>query len=83
MSSSSTAELDSDFLKTWIGRTQSAHDVISVGSAQALAATLDQSPQFAEGDALPPLWHWIYFWAVSPQSECGEDGHPRRGGGAH
>jgi 3-methylfumaryl-CoA hydratase len=80
MSFSSTAVLDSDFLKTWIGRSQSAQDVISVGSAQALAATLDQAPQFAEGDALPPLWHWIYFWAVSPQSECGEDGHPKRGG---
>ena len=80
MSSSSTAVLDSDFLKTWIGRSQSAQDVMSVGSAQALAATLDQTPQFAEGDALPPLWHWIYFWAVSPQSECGEDGHPKRGG---
>ncbi len=80
MSSSSNAVLDSDFLKTWIGRSQSAQDVMSVGSAQALAATLDQAPQFAEGDALPPLWHWIYFWAVSPQSECGEDGHPKRGG---
>ena len=74
------AELDSDFLKTWIGRTQSAHDVMSVGSAQALAATLDQTSQFVAGDALPPLWHWIYFWELSPQSECGEDGHPKRGG---
>lgn len=80
MSSLTSAAFDSDFLKTWIGRTQSAHDVISVGSAQALAATLDQTSQFVSGDALPPLWHWIYFWAVSPLSECGEDGHPQRGG---
>ena len=74
------AELDVDLLKTWIGRTQSAQDVMSIGSAQALAATLDQSTVLADGDALPPLWHWIYFWAVSPQSALGEDGHPQRGG---
>jgi 3-methylfumaryl-CoA hydratase len=74
------AELDVDLLKTWIGRTQSAQDVMSTGSAQALAATLDQSTVLADGDALPPLWHWIYFWAVSPQSALGEDGHPQRGG---
>ena len=74
------AELDVDLLKTWIGRTQSAQDVMSTGSAQALAATLDQATALADGDALPPLWHWIYFWAVSPQSALGEDGHPQRGG---
>jgi 3-methylfumaryl-CoA hydratase len=74
------AELDVDLLKSWIGRTQSAQDVVSIGSAQALAATLDQVTQFNLGDALPPLWHWIYFWAVSPQSALGEDGHPQRGG---
>jgi 3-methylfumaryl-CoA hydratase len=74
------AELDVDLLNTWIGRTQSAQDVMSTGSAQALAATLDQSTVLADGDALPPLWHWIYFWAVSPQSALGEDGHPQRGG---
>ena len=74
------AELDVDLLKTWIGRTQSAQDVMSTGSAQALAATLDQATVLADGVALPPLWHWIYFWAVSPQSALGEDGHPQRGG---
>jgi 3-methylfumaryl-CoA hydratase len=73
-------ELDVDLLKSWIGRTQSVQDVISLGSAQALAATLDQAKALDHGDALPPLWHWIYFWAVSPQSALGEDGHPRRGG---
>jgi len=74
------AELDVDLLKTWIGRTQSTQDVMSTGSAQALVATLDQATALADGDALPPLWHWIYFWAVSPQSALGEDGHPQRGG---
>jgi len=74
------AELDVDLLKSWIGRTQSAQDVVSIGSAQAMAATLDQTIVLGLGDALPPLWHWIYFWAVSPQSMLGEDGHPQRGG---
>jgi 3-methylfumaryl-CoA hydratase len=32
------------------------------------------------GDALPPLWHWLYFLPVDRQSELGPDGHPHRGG---
>lgn len=33
-----------------------------------------------EGDALPPLWHWVYFTPTARASEIGPDGHPRRGG---
>ena len=29
---------------------------------------------------VPPLWHWLYFLPVSPMSEVGPDGHPKRGG---
>lgn len=80
MQPTSQPELDIAFLKTWTGRSQSAHDVIAGGAACALAATLDLDSHYADGDTLPPLWHWIYFWAVSPQSALGEDGHPQRGG---
>jgi 3-methylfumaryl-CoA hydratase len=32
-----------------------------------------------DGAALPPLWHWLYFLPRFPQSEIGEDGHPKLG----
>jgi 3-methylfumaryl-CoA hydratase len=69
---------DSDQLSQWVGRTETLTDLIDTGKAQALSATLDWSAPPA--DALPPLWHWMYFWAVSPASQIGPDGHPQRGG---
>ena len=47
----------------------------------ALAATLDRDdPGPGPGDALPPLWHWLYFLPLARRSQLGPDGHPRRGG---
>ncbi len=47
----------------------------------ALAATLDiEIPWPQPGDALPPLWHWLYFLPFPRQSELGPDGHAKRGG---
>src|SRR5260370_27231849 len=37
-------------------------------------------PPPGPGDALPPLWHWLYFLPAYRQSEVGRDGHARRGG---
>ena len=68
---------DLALLQQWVGRTEVKQDVIQPGMAEALAATLDRA---APQDALPPLWHWIYFWTAVPASEVGDDGHPRRGG---
>lgn len=34
---------------------------------------------FSLGDALPPLWHWLYFLEAAKQSALAEDGHPHRG----
>ncbi|MBB5406394.1 3-methylfumaryl-CoA hydratase [Paraburkholderia sp. HC6.4b] len=62
------------------GATQVAHDLISPAPATALAATLDRNTGFNLGDALPPIWHWLYFWSVAQQSDLGADGHPRIGG---
>jgi len=47
----------------------------------ALSATLDRDDAAPKpGDALPPLWHWLYFLPHARQSELGTDGHPQRGG---
>ncbi|KFL52023.1 FAS1-like dehydratase domain-containing protein [Burkholderia pyrrocinia] len=59
---------------------QVATDLIGAERAAAFAATLDHPLRPAAGDALPPPWHWLYFWSVAQQAELGPDGHPRKGG---
>jgi 3-methylfumaryl-CoA hydratase len=67
-------------LKNWIGKRQSATDVVSAWPLAALSATLDRrDPEPRTGDAVPPGWHWLYFLETSPASELGPDGLPRRG----
>jgi 3-methylfumaryl-CoA hydratase len=63
--------------ESWVGRTESAADAIAAMPVAALAATLDMETPL---DALPPLWHWIFFTPKAPASDIGADGHPRRGG---
>jgi len=65
----------------WIGRTQTAHDVVTATPYAALAATLNRPcARPAAGTPLPPLWHWLYFLPLAPQAALGPDGHPKRGG---
>ena len=67
--------------KDWIGRTERRSDVVTEVPVAALGATLDRDdPAPQAGDALPPLWHWLYFLPIARQSELGSDGHPKRGG---
>ena len=64
-----------------IGRTESAEDRVTAVPVKALQATLtDVRTSTAEGDPLPPLWHWLFFLPDAPMSEVGADGHPKRGG---
>jgi 3-methylfumaryl-CoA hydratase len=73
--------LDLERLREWIGRTEQAADRITAAPVAALSATLDRDdPLPREGDALPPLWHWLYFLPKHRQSELAEDGHPKLGG---
>ncbi len=68
-------------LTAWIGRSETAHDVVGPTPLAALTATLDHPPaSFSTGTALPPLWHWLYFLPMHRQSDLGPDGHARRGG---
>ena len=73
--------MDIVHLREWIGRTESASDVLTSTPAAALAVTLDRDdPLPRPGDVLPPLWHWLYFLPLHRRSELGSDGHARRGG---
>ncbi|SLN56388.1 hypothetical protein PSA7680_02946 [Pseudoruegeria aquimaris] len=50
--------------------------------AAALHAALARDGQPpADGEALPPFWHQIYFWDAQPPTALGGDGHPRTGTG--
>ena len=68
-------------LQDWIGRSETRHDVITQWPLEALSATLDrEDPAPKMGDAIPPLWHWLYFLPTERESDLGPDGHPARGG---
>ena len=66
--------------KDWIGRTDERHDVATAAPLVSLSALLDRDdlpPK--EGDAAPPLAHWLYFLPNYRQSEAGADGHAKTG----
>jgi 3-methylfumaryl-CoA hydratase len=61
-------------------RTEHAADIVAPTSVAALSATLDYDTAPGEGEALPHLWHWIFFRPTVKQALIAEDGHPRKGG---
>lgn len=76
-----TSAFDAEALQRWVGKSETRTDVIDARPVELLSATLDRDdPPPRRGDALPPLWHWLYFLPVYRQSEVGPDGHATRGG---
>lgn len=73
--------MDIDYLKTWEGRQEVAHELIGPEPVKALSAMLDRDdPPPKTGDPLPLPWHWLYFLPRVKTAELGVDGHPKRGG---
>ena len=65
----------------WVGRTETSDDVVTIAPITGLSATLDRDDRMPlKGDALPPLWHWLYFLPRARHSAIGPDGHAARGG---
>jgi 3-methylfumaryl-CoA hydratase len=74
-------EQGSNALQQWIGRSETVSDLVTPFPYAALSATLDRPCERpANGVEVPPLWHWLYFLPIYPQSELGPDGHAKRGG---
>ena len=76
-----SATLDIQHLRSWIGRTDVAADLISEDLARKYHATFDlagEPPRY--GDAVPPLIHFCLAQPAAPTDELGVDGHPARGG---
>jgi 3-methylfumaryl-CoA hydratase len=68
-------------LQKWVGKTETQTDQITATPLAAMSATLDiDAPPPQPGDAVPPLWHWLWFLSIHRQSELAEDGHVARGG---
>ena len=69
-----------DKLQQWVGRSRQTDDFAAPWPVAALGATLDEDdPDPKMGDAVPPLWHWLYFLEIARQSGIGPDGHAERG----
>ncbi len=74
--------LDLDHLRGWIGRTETARDLVTARGIRELRATLDLPPGDPQpGEAAPVATaHWCLAPPAAPQSALGPDGHPARGG---
>lgn len=65
----------------WIGRTETASEMITTTSVYRMSRTLDRDdPAPKAGDPLPPCWHWLYFAPAVLPADIGPDGHPAKGG---
>lgn len=62
-----------------IGRTETAEDRLDLRQARLMQLTLDRPATLAEGDPLPPFWHYLYFNPQIRASELGPDGHEKLG----
>ncbi len=73
--------IDLDHLRGWIGRSDSAADIVTPQLVRALRATLFMDPgKPVAHDPAPLTVHWCLAQPVAPMSALGPDGHPARGG---
>lgn len=61
-------------------RAHSQSDVIDPARASACLTALNLPAEVGAGDALPPFFHYLYFWDAQPPGDLGRDGHPKVGG---
>jgi 3-methylfumaryl-CoA hydratase len=81
MTANVTQELDVDHLRSWIGREDSASDIVSVDLVRKYHATFDLSGDPPGlGQVVPRLLHFCLAQPAVPTAALGEDGHPQRGG---
>lgn len=64
----------------WIGKSQTVTDYLEPARSNALDVALGGTGGLTDGDPLPLLHHWLYFWDVRPPEGLGVDGHPMKGG---
>lgn len=67
------------YVNGWKPEALRSTELLGTARAAELAATLDLDVSPKDGDALPAMWHWVYFPEWPPTAELGADGHPRDG----
>lgn len=67
------------YVKDWHPEPVRATELLTTRRAADLAATLDLGFAPNAGDALPVMWHWVYFTEWPATAALGADGHPRDG----
>ncbi|MBU3990935.1 MAG: MaoC family dehydratase N-terminal domain-containing protein [Alphaproteobacteria bacterium] len=73
--------LDLAHLREWIGREETAEDVLTAALAQRFHATLGLPGSPARvGEVAPRLIHFCLCQPAVPTAELGRDGHPPTGG---
>ncbi len=72
--------LDIDHLKTWIGRTTEAEDVVTPRLVAEYRATFEAQLAETPADEAPLGLHWCLAPPIAPMGELGADGHPTKGG---
>ena len=76
-----TTELDTDHLRSWIGREDLATDEVGADLVHKFNATFDVGgPAPSVGTLAPRFIHFCLAQAVEPMHALGRDGHPARGG---
>jgi 3-methylfumaryl-CoA hydratase len=66
--------------QSWVGRTRTVEEEITLGTVRRIAGMLDfDMDAFRKGDALPPHWFSMFFADATRQSDIGTDGHPKPG----
>ena len=74
-----STELNVPLLRSWIGRTAEAKDIITPRLADEFLATF--APHLGIVDGQAPLGiHWCLSPAIAPATGLGHDGHPSKGG---
>lgn len=68
-------------LQSWVGRSETVTDVVTVPLAERLMATLEspRSTTFTRGVEFPQMWYSVLFPRVVSRSQLGRDGHPALG----
>lgn len=74
------AQIDSDYLRQWIGRSETLEDHIHPSGVAQWNATFDGYRDENPSNWIPRLAHWMYFTPTAKQSDLGIDGHPKLGG---
>ncbi|AMN52787.1 metal-binding domain containing of MaoC dehydratase [Labrenzia sp. CP4] len=73
-------DLDIDHLRSWIGREDSASEILSPTLVRQFNATFDRTSGEAPGDVAPLLIHFCLAQPAVQTAGLGPDGHAARGG---